>query len=298
MLDFRMNTFLTVCRCMNFTRASEELHITQPAVSQHIRYLEKHYGQKLFCYEGKRLGLTAAGEMLRNTSLTMLHDELALQNRMQQEGEAPGELRFGVVSSLGDSRVTDAVKEYLKKDYGKDRQGCRRLKMETGQSAKLLQKLDRDEIDFVLADDTFSQKKYEFYLYEKVRMLAVCSPDYRFFKKPKELKDLTKECLLIGARGDGARNTLESLMNDRNLCMEDFAKAAEIGNLHTMKELTKAGCGITFLYETAVWKELNCGELKEIKLRDFHVSDDFHFVWKKGNPSAGRYRELFGQYRK
>ena len=48
MLDFRMETFLTVCQCMNFTRASEKLNITQPAVSQHIHFLEKHYNAKLF----------------------------------------------------------------------------------------------------------------------------------------------------------------------------------------------------------------------------------------------------------
>ena len=51
MLDFRIDTFLAVCRSMNFTRAAEELHITQPAVSQHIRHLEKRYGVKLFDYK-------------------------------------------------------------------------------------------------------------------------------------------------------------------------------------------------------------------------------------------------------
>ena len=46
MLDFRMDTFLEVCRSMNFTRAAQTLHITQPAVSQHIHYLEKLYGSR------------------------------------------------------------------------------------------------------------------------------------------------------------------------------------------------------------------------------------------------------------
>lgn len=43
MLDHRMETFLTVCETMNFTKAAAKLHITQPAVSQHIRYLEAAY---------------------------------------------------------------------------------------------------------------------------------------------------------------------------------------------------------------------------------------------------------------
>ena len=55
MLDFRIETFLAACRHMNFTAAAEELHITQPAVSQHIRFLEKKYGAELFVRDGKRL---------------------------------------------------------------------------------------------------------------------------------------------------------------------------------------------------------------------------------------------------
>ena len=64
MLDFRINTFLTACQCMNYTKTAELLHITQPAVTQHIHFLEEYYQAKLFLYEGKKLKLTAAGEML------------------------------------------------------------------------------------------------------------------------------------------------------------------------------------------------------------------------------------------
>ena len=94
MLDFRMETFLAVCRYMNFTRAAEKLNITQPAVSQHIRFLEKHYNTKLFRYEGKKLELTEAGEILKNASLTMMHDETAMQDEMKRAGESE-ELRWG-----------------------------------------------------------------------------------------------------------------------------------------------------------------------------------------------------------
>lgn len=65
MLDFRVETFLAVCRHMNFTKAARELNITQPAVSHHMHYLEQAYGTALFQHNGKRLQLTEAGEILR-----------------------------------------------------------------------------------------------------------------------------------------------------------------------------------------------------------------------------------------
>lgn len=84
MLDFRVETFLAVCRHMNFTKAARELNITQPAVSHHMHYLEQAYGTALFQHNGKRLQLTEAGEILRRTLMTMKHDEQHLQKRMQQ----------------------------------------------------------------------------------------------------------------------------------------------------------------------------------------------------------------------
>ena len=61
LLDFRVETFLAVCQRMNYTRAAEQLHITQPAVSQHIKALQKQYGAPLFSYRGKKLALAQAG---------------------------------------------------------------------------------------------------------------------------------------------------------------------------------------------------------------------------------------------
>ena len=64
MLDFRIDTFLCVCKYLNFTKAANELNITQPAVSQHIHYLENEYGVKLFSQEGKKLLITDSGKLL------------------------------------------------------------------------------------------------------------------------------------------------------------------------------------------------------------------------------------------
>ena len=84
MLDFRMETFLTVCNDMNFTHAAEHLNLTQPAVSQHIKHLEKTYGTELFIRDKKKLRLTPAGEILRSALETMRNDENTLKKRMQE----------------------------------------------------------------------------------------------------------------------------------------------------------------------------------------------------------------------
>ena len=64
MIDFRLETFVCLCETMNYRAAAEKLNITQPAVSQHIRSLEQHYGCRLFSYDRRKLSMTPQAELL------------------------------------------------------------------------------------------------------------------------------------------------------------------------------------------------------------------------------------------
>ena len=134
---------------MNFTRASEQLNITQPAVSQHIRFLEKHYNTKLFHYEGKKLRLTGAGEILRNASLTMMHDEISMQSEMQKSEEAE-EIRFGATRTVGDTLMGGILEKYLREYPDAD------IHMVVENTRELLERLDEKKAEefraSVLAD--------------------------------------------------------------------------------------------------------------------------------------------------
>ena len=289
MLDFRMETFLTVCRYMNFTRASEKLNITQPAVSQHIRFLEKHYNTKLFRYEGKKLRLTGAGEILRNASLTMMHDEQSMQNEMQ-ETEKEAEIRFGATRTIGDSVMGSVLEKYLA------RYPQARIHMEVENTHDLLVRLDEGRIDFALVEGFFKKSEYDFQIFSREKYIAVCSPDYVFQNTPDCIEKLFQERLLLREEGSGTREVLERCLEAHNLSVQDFDKRMEVGSMQTIKELTKAGCGITFLYEAAVRRELEEGSLRQIPLQDFPVTHEFAFIWRRGSIYADWYRELFRRF--
>ena len=290
MLDFRMETFLCVCRCMNFTRASEELHITQPAVSQQIRFLEKHYKTKLFCYEGKRLMLTDAGRMLKNAAAAMMQDELELQERMLTSEEGIKEIRLGATKTAAETVMPKLMHTFL------TRYPQIQLHMEVEMQENLLAELDRGELDFVLTEEYFPKGEYDFFPYIRVRLIAVCASGYPIGREPVNLEELFKERLLIREEDAGARKALECYLGSQNHSLQEFIKTVEIGDYQTMKELTKTGCGITFLYETSVARELAQGEVKEIVLNEFNVVHDLHFIWRKGSIYANLYREMFQQF--
>ena len=89
---------------------------------------------------------------------------------------------------------------------------------------------------------------------------------------------------------------LERCLNAQNFNVSDFDRTAEAGSLQAIKELTKAGCGITFLYGTAVQEELKDGTLIQIPLRNFQVYHEFNFIWRRGSIYGDRYREIFRRF--
>ena len=158
MLDVRVETFLTVCRTMNYTRAAEQLHITQPAVSQHIRALEERYGATLFRSQGKRLLLTESGQLLFRTAAAMHHDALRLREAIRQEN-ARRHLRFGATLTIGEYIMPAPLLRLLEQEP--DIQ----LYMLTSNTRELLKLLDQGELDFAIVEGYFDKQAYDSLVY-------------------------------------------------------------------------------------------------------------------------------------
>ncbi len=111
----RMEIFLTVCRNMNMTKAAEELHISQSAISQAIKDLEYNYKAKLFERINNRIALTHAGSTLRDYSQHLLDYYKEIEYVMRMENESP-ELRLGGSVSIGNYYLNKLVADYKKVD--------------------------------------------------------------------------------------------------------------------------------------------------------------------------------------
>ncbi len=287
MLDFRIDTFLAVCRSMNFTRAAEELHITQPAVSQHIRHLEKRYGVKLFDYQGKRLSLTAAGEALFSAAVTMKHDDLFLREQLPTLGRGRKSLVFGATLTVGECTAPERLAAYLNRYPETD------VHLLVANTHELLHRIDAGEIDFAIVEGFFEKREYDSLPFSRERYVAVCGAQLRFTRPPRRVEDLLGERLLLREEGSGTREILERYLEGRNLTVQDFRQTAQVSNLHAIKTLVQYGCGVTFLYEAAVREELAGEKLHVLPLEDFPLHHDFTFLWMRGSMFAGRYREIF-----
>lgn len=286
MLDFRTRTFLTVCKYMNYTKAAEKLCITQPAVSQHIKFLETDYKAKLFYYEGKKLALTPAGELFYKKLSTIAYDDQTLRKRMLQDNKSIMHLNFGATRTIGEFYLADKLTQFLNENPSMQ------LSLIIENTAYLLDKLQRGEIDFALLEGYFPKSEYSFLPYAREEYICVATPDYPFKQTPHLLEDLLTERLIIREKGSGTRAILEKNLENQNFVLSDFKQLIEIGNIHVLKKLVINNLGITTLYKTAVTQELADNQLCRIEIEDLQKTHDFYFVWRKNSVFSDLYKQI------
>lgn len=287
MIDFRIDTFITVCNYMNYTRAAETLHITQPAVTQHIQYLENIYQTKLFCYHKKKISLTETGQMLLDAATTMKHDEQYLKKAILQKHKSRLQLNFGVSLTVGEYLIPKKVAAYAKEHNDTP------IRMLVDSTKELLEALNKGGIDFAIVEGNFPKNEYDSEVFGKEELIAVCSSRYPDFKWQASLKDLLKETIIVREKRSGGREILERSLEGKNLTLSDFHNVMEASNIQAIKTFVEEGCGIAFLYATAAEQEIAAGRLRRIMLKDFQLWHDIMFIWRKGSIFAERYLDLY-----
>lgn len=287
MLDNRTQTFLMVCQEMNFTRAADKLHITQPAVTQHIQYLEKYYGSKLFLLDGKKLYLTEAGKLLKTALSSIYNNEIYLKEQIQQLAGPKRVLRFGATLTVGEFLIAAPLSRFLHTHPETE------VTVTVANTRELLSKLDAGQIDFAVLEGDFSKSTYEHQPYLNDAFIPICGKDDFQAAEAGQLTDLFDHRLIIREEGSGTRKILEQALEECGLTLRGFSSVATIGNMSAIKELVASGCGITFLYETAVQRELTQGILRKINLCDFSIRHQISIVWNKGNFFDSAFRQLF-----
>ena len=291
MLDFRTETFLTVCQTMNFTVAAKQLNITQPAVSQHIHFLEDQYYTSLFIYRNKQLFLTRSGEILRKHLLTMKNDEKAILEELKSNFTGIETLSIGVTMTIGEYAIVDKLANFLIHHPEIN------IHLHYDNTFQLLKLLDHGQISMAIVEGNYPKENYSHKKYSTEDYIAVCAASHHFFTDhPHTVNDLLYERLLVREKGSGTRNILEQSLIAHGLHISDFIHYTQVENMHTIIDLLKKDCGISFLYKIAVENELQSGILREISLDDFKMQHDFNIIWEKHSIYTDKYLSICEEF--
>lgn len=287
MLDFRVDTFIELCRTRNYTKTAENLHMTQPAVSQHIKYLEEFYGCKFFNYNKKVLTITEQGEVLYKYLLTMSSDANKIREEIKNIDISKKNLHFGATFTIGEFIIPKIISEISSK-YPEIN-----ISFIIRDTSELLEELKKGNIDFAFIEGFFEKTEYENYLFSKERFVGICAANNPIATEITKFDDIVKERIILRENGSGTRDIFEKILYDNNLSLNDFNKKYEIENINIIKELVKENKGISFIYERAVEKEILMRKLAVINLENFYEEREFNFVFLKNSIHKEEYKKWY-----
>lgn len=281
MQDYRMETFLSLCSTLSYRRTAELLHITQPAVTQHIQHLEKVYGCRLFRYESRRLHPTAGAEILEKYAREFQLREEELLRRLQ--GQQIENLRIGATKTIGECVVSPYVEAFLEDK-------SRELTLIVDNTRHLLGLIDRGKLDFALIEGSFDKTQYGSSLFSRESFVGICGENHPFAGKEVCVPRLLQETLICREEGSGTRAILENKLLDYNESIAHFRRKICISSFPMILDYVKKGMGVSFVFEVlakqnglATFRILNCS-----------VEREFNIVFLKNTDAEEKIRCFLG----
>ena len=242
-MDRRLETFLAVCQTMNYRRAAEALHLTQPAVTKQIQSLEASYGVRLFSYDGRKLAKTAPGSALEVFAISQRYQEQELERALHA---APRKiLRVGATKTIGDYILPPAICSFVRAPEHE-------LQFTVDNTTRLLGQLEAGQLDFVVVEGIFDKRRYESFLLRNEPYIGVCAKEHPFSGREVPLSKLFSERLILREPGSGTRNILERELQQCGYTPDAFRSNVCISSFKIIRDLVRAGQGVSFLYEAVV----------------------------------------------
>ena len=281
MFDDRIYTFLTLYQEMNYHKTAEKRNMTQPGVTQHIHYLERLYGVKLFSYQGRRLQKTREAEQLKRHLDSMMAEEKAMVEEFHRDRGL--RLRIGATKTIGEFVLPPIIDSFLQDP-------SHSLDFAIDNTRELLKLLEDGKLDFAVVEGVFDKSRFDYRLFQKERFTGICGRDHPFAGKTVSLGQIFKETLLVREQGSGTRRLLEQAITARGFSLESFQRVISLGNFSVLMDLLLREHAITFAYETIARQK---PELTTFHVADLEIEGEFNFIYCNAAIGEEKIRQLF-----
>ena len=280
--NFRIRVFRTVARHLNFSRAAEELFLTQPAVTQQIKALEDELRVPLFDRTGGHISLTPAGKALLPLAEKMkaLSDD-ALAAVAGAYGQHAGELSLGASQTIGQYLLPKFVAGFLHTNPNV------RITARSGNSDAMLEALVAQEIQLALIEGPEQRKDLHIEPFMEDHMVLVVPASHDWANQEIEPDDLTSQPLLMREFGSGSRRVIEHALASIGLKPKDLKILMELDSTEGLLSAVEAGLGITFVSRWAVRNQLALGTLVLARVRGLKLSRRFSMAYQAGPEPTG-----------
>lgn len=273
MIDYRIDTFLTLCKLMNYRQTAEALQMTQPAVTQHIQYLEKLYDCKLFDYTGKKLTQTEKGRALEQYAKSLVYSHHHLRDTLMATDtkHTRRKLALGATKTIGDYVIDDLIMHLLTDP-------TIALEVIIENTQQLLEKLNDLSLDILMIEGYFDKKLYDYHTIRYEELIGICSYQHPFAGKEVALTDLFSQHLILREVGSGTRSVFDHFLYENNYTLESFSHRSVLSSYTLIEHAIAANIGISFVYQSLA----NASDtLSAFKIKGHTIRHEFNYVFLK-----------------
>ncbi|MCH5584409.1 LysR family transcriptional regulator [Shimazuella sp. AN120528] len=271
-MDYHLKVFVTVAEKKSFSRAAEELNLTQPAVSQYIRALEHSIGAKLLDRTNKYVRLNQIGEIVFHYAKEILGLYTKMQYLVDERNKkASGPIAIGASYTFGEY-ILPYVIANLQKAYP-----AISPSITINNTKEIIDLLLSHQLDIGIIEGPFKGKKLATEIIAEDNMVVTASPDHHLIKKKKvvTISDLEKETWIIREEGSGTRTATDEFFRKHLI---EPKKCMEFGSTQVIKESVQAGIGISLLSQWAIKKDLRHNYMKIVKIKGLPFKRYFSIV--------------------
>lgn len=282
MSDFRLKVFYSVAKNLSFTKASQELFVSQPAITKHIRELESLYQTRLFNRLGNTISLTESGNVL------LEHCERILPNIVSWSTiciccimNTTVKLRLGASTTIAQYVLPPILAAFTEK-YPKVS-----VSLIDTNSRNVEQALQEHNIDLGMVEGVFRlpNLKYEPFLHDEL-VPVVCTSSALAKKDSLTLDELKDIPLVLRERGSGTLDAIEMALSEQGIKLSSMNVRLYLGSTESIKQFLRNSSTMGIISLQAMLKELREGEFKIIDINGLQIKRHFCFVRAQGQEEA------------
>lgn len=269
----QLQIFLKIVQTQSVTKASEELHLTQPAVSIQLRNFQDQFDIPLTEVVGRKIYITDFGLEIAEAAENIINQVYAINYKtLAYKGQLTGRLKISVVST-GKYVMPYFLTNFMQQHFGIE------LMMDVTNKNKVVESLENNEVDFALVSvlpNTLNIEKLDL-LQNKLYLVGNTETK---FKKGTNVKDIFKDLpLIFREKGSGTRQIMESFIERNNI---SILKKMELTSNEAVKQALLAGLGYSIMPLIGIKNELHNNELQIISIKGLPIKTTWSLIWLKG----------------
>ena len=280
--DFRLKVFVSVAKNLSFTKASQELFISQPSVTKHIQELETLYQTRLFERMGNSISLTDAGRVFLEHSKRILDDYGRLAYEMSLlRNDHSGELRLGASTTIAQYVLPPLLAQFI------DKFPQVSLSLFSGNSAQVEKALQEHRIDLGLVEGNVRQQTLKYTPFLRDELVAVVNTHSRWSERDElELDDLYHIPLVLRERGSGTLDAVVAALQAHHIKLTDLPVRMYLGSTESIKLFLENSDCLGILSVRSISRELFSGRFKVLDIKGLSMHREFDFIQLQGQDNG------------